>query len=139
MALDPVTATIDAVSSIGGKLLDKFFPDPEERAKAELELFKLRQNGELAAMINDTTLSKYQNEVNLEEAKSANMFIAGWRPFIGWICGCGLGYQFLIYPILIAHTPKIVPLDVGTLVTLLGGMLGLGGLRTMEKLNGKAS
>ena len=135
MALDPITAALD----IGGKLLDKFFPNPAERAQAELELSRLRQTGELAQMVNETSLSKYQTDVNIAEAQSANMFIAGWRPFIGWICGCGLGYQFLIYPILIAAVPKIVPLDVGTLITLLGGMLGLGGLRTMEKLQGKAS
>lgn len=135
MALDPITAALD----IGGKLLDKFFPNPQERAQAELELSRLRQTGELAAMVNETSLSKYQTDVNIEEAKSTNMFIAGWRPFIGWICGCGLGYQFLVYPMLIAYVPKIVQLDAGTLITLLGGMLGLGGLRTMEKLQGKAS
>ena len=61
-----------------------------------------------------------------------------WRPFIGWICGMGLAYQFLIYPILIAFIPKVIPLDMGTLLTLLAGILGLGAMRTTEKLQGKS-
>jgi hypothetical protein len=134
MALDPVTAVLD----IGGKLIDKFFPDPAQKQAAQLQLFQLQQSGELAVMANDTALAKQQNDINAIEAASPSLFVSGWRPFIGWTCGLGLAYQFLVYPILVAVVPKIVQLDMGTLLTLLGGMLGLGVLRTQEKLKGVA-
>ena len=134
LPLDPITAVLD----IGGKLIDKFWPDPATAAAAKLELFKSQQSGELQILVNETLLAKAQIEVNLEEAKSPDRFVSGWRPFIGWVCGAGLLYQFLIYPILIAFLPKVVPLDMGTLITLLAGMLGFGTLRTTEKLKGVA-
>lgn len=127
MALDPVTAALD----IGGKLIDRLWPDPSQRDAAKLELLKLQQSGELAGITG-------QVEINKIEAANTNVLVSGWRPFIGWICGAGLGYQFLVYPILVAFVPKIVQLDMGTLLTLLAGMLGLGALRTTEKLQGKA-
>jgi hypothetical protein len=134
MALDPVTAALE----VGGKLIDRFWPDPTTRDLAKLELLKSQQSGELAVMANSTSLAKLQTDINSIEAASTRLFVAGWRPFIGWICGIGLGYQFLIYPILIAWQPKIVQLDMGTLLTLLGGMLGFGTMRTVEKLKGKS-
>jgi hypothetical protein len=126
-SFDPVTAALD----IGGKLIDRLWPDPAQRDAAKLELLKLQQSGELAGITG-------QVEINKIEAANASIFVAGWRPFIGWICGAGLGYQFLVYPILVAFVPKIAQLDMGTLLTLLAGMLGLGALRTTEKLQGKA-
>lgn len=135
MALDPLTAIL----GIGTKVIDKLWPDPATRDAAKLELLKLQQSGELAIMANDTELAKIQGDINVEEAKSSNLFVSGWRPFIGWICGSGLGYQFLVYPILIAWQPRIVQLDMGTLITLLFGMLGLGVMRTQEKIKGVAS
>lgn len=134
MALDPLTALLD----IGGKVLDKFIPDPGARDAAKLAMFQAQQSGELQILANETALAKGQIDVNIEEAKSPSLFVSGWRPFIGWICGSGLAYQFLVYPILVAYVPKIVQLDMGTLLTLLGGMLGLGVMRTKEKLEGKA-
>lgn len=128
MALDPITAALD----IGGKLIDRLWPDPGQAAQAKLELVKLQQSGELAQITG-------QLEINKVEAASASVFVSGWRPFIGWICGVGLGYQFLIYPILVGFVPQIRELDLGTLITLLGGLLGLGTLRTVEKLNGVAA
>jgi hypothetical protein len=118
MALDPLTAGIDLVTAA----VNKIWPDKSEQEKQEL--------GAAVAMVQG------QLSVNQEEAKSTNWFVAGWRPYIGWICGTGLAYQFLVYPILFAFVPKIVQLDMGTLITLLAGMLGIGGMRTFEKLNG---
>ena len=134
MRLDPVTAALD----VGGKLIDRFWPDQASKDAAKLELFKAQQSGELAQLTSDTQLALGQIEVNKEDSKSGNFWQSGWRPYIGWICGTGLGYQFLIYPILVAFVPKIVQLDMGTLLTLLGGLLGLGAMRTKEKLEGKA-
>ena len=123
--MDPISAALD----IGGKLIDRLWPDPVQANAAKLELLKLQQSGELAQITG-------QLEINKVEAANPNVFVSGWRPFIGWICGVGLCYQFLIYPILIAYVPKIQQLDMGTLITLLGGLLGLGTMRTVEKLNG---
>jgi hypothetical protein len=127
MALDPVTAVLD----IGGKLIDRLWPDPATRDAAKLEMLRLAQQGDLAEMT-------AQTEINKTEASNPNWFVAGWRPYIGWICGTGLGYQFLVYPILVAWVPKIVQLDMGTLITLLAGMLGLSVSRTLEKKAGVA-
>ena len=121
MAIDPITAGIELVNSA----VNKIWPNKSDQEKQEL-----------AAAV---TLVQGQLDINKAEATNANWFVAGWRPYIGWICGTGLGYQFLVYPILIAFVPKIVQLDMGTLLTLLMGMLGIGGLRTYEKLNGVAS
>lgn len=132
MSLDPVTALLD----VGGKLIDKLFPDPTQKAAANYELLKLHQQGQLEILAQEIALAKTQTDTNTEEAKSANWFVAGWRPYIGWVCGTGLAYQFLVFPILIAFVPKVASLDMGTLLTLLLGMLGLGGMRTYEKSKG---
>lgn len=128
MALDPVTAALD----LGGKVIDRLFPDPVQAGAAKRELLKLQQSGELAEIT-------AQTDINKIEAASTSLLVSGWRPFIGWICGAGLGYQFLIYPVAVAYIPKIVMLDMGTLLTLLGGMLGFGYMRTTEKIKGVAS
>lgn len=119
---------------IVGKVLDKIIPDPKAKADALLALQKLQQDGDLAVIAG-------QVDINKVEAASTNLFIAGWRPFIGWICGIGLGYDFLLRPLLTWITALIgkgtapPSLDTSTLVTLLIGMLGLGGMRTVEKLS----
>lgn len=131
MSFDPVTAALD----LGGKLIDKLFPDPAQRDNAKLQLLTLQQNGQLAEMTG-------QLEINKVEAASTVWFVAGWRPYIGWICGTGLAYQFLLMPVFngfasLAHATGGFPsLDMGTLITLLFGMLGLGGMRTYEKATG---
>ena len=78
-------------------------------------------------------------DINKVEAANPTLFVSGARPFIMWICGTGLGYQFLIYPVLVAFLPGVQQADMGTLITLLLGMLGLGGLRSYEKINGVAT
>jgi hypothetical protein len=129
MALDPISAVLD----IGGKLIDRFFPDPAERDRAKLELLKMQQAGELA-----------QLAVNAEEAKSGSVFVAGWRPFIGWVCGTACAWNWLGLPITkmalayFGHPLTVSPADLSEMMPVLMGMLGLGGLRTIEKLNGKA-
>jgi len=129
MAFDPISAVLE----IGGKLIDKLIPDPVAKAQAQLELVKLQQSGELAVLTADTQLATGQLEVNKIEAASSNIFVSGWRPFIGWICGVGLGTQFVVAP-LVANWYAIPQLDLEMLITLLLGMLGLGGMRTFEKI-----
>jgi hypothetical protein len=134
MALDPVSALLD----IGGKVLDRVFPDPTQQAAARLELLKLQQSGELTQIAG-------QMEINKAEAANPSIFVSGWRPAIGWICGAGFAVQFVIGPLaewgsaLYGHPVKFPQMDTGTMMPLLLGMLGLGGLRTAEKLADKAS
>lgn len=133
MALEPITAALE----IGGKLIDRLWPNKAEADAAKLELFKLQQSGELAVITG-------QLEINKAEAGSPSVFVAGWRPFIGWICGMALAYQYLGRPLLTfltiqmgATPPVLIALD-DNLWQLLFGMLGLGGLRTYEKTKGVA-
>jgi hypothetical protein len=118
------------------KVIDKIIPDPQAKAQMQLELIRLQQSGELAQMTG-------QMEINKAEAASPDLFRGGWRPFIGWICGAGLLYQFLLRPLLgwlssINGWAVPPPLEMDTLLTLLLGMLGLGAYRTAEKVKGVA-
>lgn len=113
------------VATLASGIIDKIWPNKTEQEKQELSAAVLVIQGQL--------------DVNKAEATNPNLFVSGWRPFIGWICGLGLGYQFLVYPILVGFYTAIQQLDMGTLLTLLTGMLGLGGLRTVEKLNNVAN
>lgn len=140
MALDPVTAALD----IGGKLIDKLWPDPAQRAAAQLELLKLQQSGELAALTADTTLAKAQIDVNMAEAQSERLFVSGWRPFVGWTCGLAYGWNWIGLPIArfaasaAGHPVDIGPADMSEMTPVLLGMLGLGAMRSFEKVKGKA-
>jgi hypothetical protein len=134
MALDPLSALLD----IGGKVIDRVWPDPAQQAAAKLELFKLQQSGELAQIAG-------QMEINKVEAANPSVFVSGWRPAIGWICGAGFAVQFVVGPLaewgsaLYGHPVKFPAMDTGTMMPLLLGMLGLGGMRTAEKIQGVAS
>lgn len=84
-------------------------------------------------------LEKAQTDVNLVEARHPNIFVAGWRPFIGWVCGVAIAYNFVLNPLIIwiskLYGSQVVPpvLDVGSLMTLVLSLLGLGGMRSYEK------
>ena len=134
MALDPVTAVLD----IGGKLIDRMWPDPAQAATAKLELIKLQQSGDLAQMTG-------QLEINKVEAANANIFVSGWRPAIGWVCALALLYQYLVRPLAVAvfaavgHPLPTMPGLDENLWQLMMAMLGMGGLRTFEKVQGVAA
>ena len=134
MSLDPISAALD----LGNTLITRIFPDPEKADQAKLELLKLQQSGELASMT-------AQTDINKEEAKSSSIFVSGWRPFVGWVCGSSFALHFVLLPIinfaLIAngHKEVVLAFDMSTLMTLLMGLLGLGGMRTYEKVQGVAS
>jgi hypothetical protein len=84
-------------------------------------------------------LVKVQSEINKMEAQHRSVFVAGWRPFIGWICGLALAYNFIIRDVIAWVSPDIMPpaIQMDQLITILLGMLGLGGLRTFEKVKDK--
>ena len=84
-------------------------------------------------------LVKVQSEINKMEAQHRSVFVAGWRPFIGWICGLALAYNFIIRDVIAWVSPDAIPpaIQMDQLITILLGMLGLGGLRTFEKIKDK--
>ena len=134
MSLDPISAALD----LGNTLITRIFPDPAQANQAKLELLKLQQSGDLAQMTSQT-------DINKEEAKNQSLFVSGWRPAVGWVCALALAYQYLIRPLagtisaIIGVTlPPLPGLDEN-LWQLLMGMLGMGGLRTFEKVQGVAS
>jgi len=134
----------DLSSIIGGsigdafqKIVGTFKVSPSQQLEAQTELSKIQL--ELQGKILDQVSA--QMDINKVEAASSSTFVAGWRPAIGWICGLGLFVQFIVNPIAtwiaaLAQHPIVFPaLDLGTLMTLLLGMLGLGTMRTFEKVN----
>lgn len=126
------------------QILDKVLPDPAQAADAKLRALELAQRGELAELDAEVKLALGQLEVNKVEA-GTDMFRGGWRPAVGWTCVVGLFYQFLLQPLLPwvvtvsgGHVPPLPAIDNETLMVLLMGMLGLGGLRTFERVKGRA-
>lgn len=131
------------VSMLPG-ILDKIIPDPAAAADAKLKALELAQKGELAALDADLRLMLAQADINKAEA-STDLFRGGWRPACGWVCAAGLAYTFLLRPVLPwlaslagAEVQAMPEIDTDTLMVLLTGMLGLGGLRTVERIRGKA-
>jgi len=118
-------------------LLDKFIEDKDQKAKLAHELSTMAER-------HAQELAKGQLEINKAEASHRNIFVAGWRPFIGWTCGIALFWHFVGLPITLfviswmaIDIPTLPEFDMETLMTVLMGMLGLGGLRTYEKVKGK--
>lgn len=126
------------------QLLDKILPDKGAADAAKLEMIKLAQQGELAQINADVSIATAQAETNKVEASSTRLFVAGWRPFVGWICGLAVGFKFIGGPALfmiaqaLGHPVELPVIETSELWPLLLGMLGLGGLRTVEKVKGAA-
>jgi len=130
--LDLLGKLVDPVSNI----LDKVVEDKDQKAKLAHEIATMAER-------HAQELAKGQIEINKEEAKSRNIFIAGWRPFVGWTCGLALFWHFLGLPVTLFVTgwfdlqhPPLPEFDMQSLMTVLLGMLGLGGMRTFEKFKG---
>jgi len=113
------------------EILDKFIADKDLKIKLQHELNQEIHKANLA-----------QLEVNKVEAAHRNVFVAGWRPFTGWVCASALAYHFILEPIIVFGLAlnniqlTLPQFDMGSLLTVLMGMLGLGGLRTFEKTKG---
>jgi hypothetical protein len=127
---------IGPVLEIGKSLIDRFFPDPAEKARAEMEMMTLLQTQDLQRVL-------AQLEVNAKEAASPSIFVAGWRPFVGWCCGVGFLWATIGQPVFawVASAkgwPTPPAIDTDVMLYVLGGMLGLGGLRSVEKVKGAA-
>jgi hypothetical protein len=127
-----------AILNIGGTLIERLIPDKAAQEAAKAQLAEQAEKGDLDAIAG-------QLQVNLAEAQSKSIFVAGWRPFVGWVCGVAFAYAFVFQPfaflILAAcHShvdPKTLPaLDLATMLPVLLGMLGLGAMRTFDKMQG---
>jgi hypothetical protein len=138
--MTPLTPIIGDVIGVIGQVADDLFTSDEERAKLALEDRRI-----------DLEQNKAQMAVNAAEATSASVFVAGWRPAIGWVGAAAMAYQFLLYPGLVwawsllqaagwvSMTLTAPPmLDTDALWVILSGMLGIAGMRTAEKIKGVA-
>ena len=122
---------------VGKTLLDRFIPDPEAKRQAEAEFVRMAAEGELKQII-------AQLEINAKEAAHPSIWVAGWRPAVGWVGALGLFYSCIGQPVLswLSSTqgwPVPPSVDTDLLWVVLSGMLGIGGLRTFEKTKGVAS
>ena len=127
-----IASLIGPVSGI----LDKVIPDSDMKAKLAHEIATMSDTHAQQALLS-------QLEINKAEAASGSLFKGGWRPFIGWTSGVAFAYHFVLQPLLVfvltasgVDLPDLPEFDMGTLLTVLGGMLGIGGLRTVEKAKG---
>lgn len=125
------------ILELGKSLLDRFVPDPEKKAAAEMELVKMAAEGELKQVV-------AQLEINAREAMHPSIFVAGWRPFFGWAGGVGFIYAVMLQPMLAWYAKvkgiEVPPeLNLDLLWVVVTGMLGIGGLRTFEKSKGVAT
>jgi hypothetical protein len=117
-------------------LLDKVIEDKDQKAQLAHELATMADR-------HAQDLALAQIEVNKAEASSGSLFKGGWRPFIGWVCGGAFAYHFVLQPVIVfgvltagIDLPPLPEFDMASLMTVMMGMLGLGGLRTYEKQKG---
>lgn len=127
---------IQALIGPATELLGKFIEDKDQKNKLAHEIATMAER-------HAQELAKGQLEINKAEASHRSMFVAGWRPFIGWTCGVALAYHFVLAPLILfgagwagADIPQLPNFDMDSLMTVLLGMLGLGGLRSFEKYKG---
>lgn len=129
MALD--IAGIGSVADLANTVIGKIWPDKSDQEKQQLAAAVMMVQGQL--------------EVNRTEAANPSVFVSGWRPAIGWVCGAACAWNWVGLPVMKAvllaagYQLALAPADIGEMMPVLLGMLGLGGLRTIEKLNGAAA
>ena len=129
---------IPAILEIAGKIFDRLIPDTAAAQKAKDEFTAVAQGQEFQ-------LALAQIAVNAEEAKSSSLWVSGWRPCVGWVGAVGFGYAVMLEPIMrfvaqvaLGYAGEFPEIDFDILLTTLGGLLGLGTLRTVEKFKGIA-
>ncbi len=117
-------------------ILDKVIEDKDQKAKLAHEIATMSDNHAQQALLS-------QLEINKAEAASGSLFKGGWRPFVGWVCGVAFAYHFVLQPLIVfiltvfgSDIPELPEFDMSTLLTTLGGLLGIGGLRSYEKTKG---
>lgn len=129
MALD-ITG-IGSVADLVNTAIQKIWPDKTEQEKQQLAAAVMVVQGQL--------------EINKTEAANPSLFVSGWRPAIGWVCGAACAWNWVGLPVMkavllaVGYQLALAPADIGEMMPVLLGTLGLGGLRTIEKLNGAAA
>ena len=138
------------VLGIVSEVISKVIPDPQAAAQAKIRMIELAQAGDMKELEANLQIALAQTEVNKAEALTGNWFRAGWRPATGWVCALAFAYSYLLLPIgtFLVHTfgtadmvinlAKMPSLDLQTMMPVLLGMLGLGGMRSFERSKGKA-
>lgn len=121
---------VGAIAELASNVVNKIWPDKTEEEKQQLAAAVMVVQGQI--------------DINKEEAKSDNVFVSGWRPFIGWVCGSACAWNWIGLPmvkaglLLAGVTLSVSPADLSEMLPVLMGMLGLGALRTAEKFKGVA-
>lgn len=143
MSFDPITAAMD----LGKMAIARIWPDPVKQAEEERKLLELSQNGDIAQLNAKVQLLLGQMKINEKEAEHKSIFVAGWRPFIGWVGGAALAYNFVVYPLMLwgwaigapigVEAPPMV--EAGELYTIILGMLGIAATRSYDKSKGTAT
>lgn len=124
-------------------VIDKLIPDPEAKAKAKLDVLRMEQEGEFKKIDADLQVMLAQAEINKAEAASPDPFRGSWRPAVGWVCVTGMAWTYVAAPLLgwlsaAKGWPVPPTIDTFDLLIMLGGMLGFGGMRSFERIKGKA-
>lgn len=133
----PLLALIPSLLPVLGEVLDRVIPDRAAAEKARLEM-------EGALLQAATAQAGQQAAINHAEAGHSSVFVAGWRPAIGWVCAAALAWAFIIGPVatwvlaVLGIRETLPAIMTDNLFELVLAMLGLGGLRTFEKLKGVA-
>lgn len=137
MSFDPATALFE----LGKTAIEKIWPDPSKRAQELRKLEALKQKGDLAMLDAHVKLMLGQMEINKQEASSKSLFVAGWRPAVGWIGGIAFGYAAILEPMarfvatLNGYDGEFPVIDTSLTMQVLLGMLGLGVMRSFDKKN----
>lgn len=122
---------LGAISDLAGTVINKIWPDKSEEEKQQLAAAVMVVQGQL--------------DINKAEANNPSLFVSGWRPAIGWVCGMACAWNWIGLPIaklaltLSGHPIAVSPADISEMMPILLGMLGLGGFRTVEKISGVAA
>ena len=138
MSFDPLTAAFD----IGKTLISRIWPDPAAQAEQLFRLEELKQKGDLAQLNAMVVSLQGQLQINAVEAAHKSIFVAGWRPFVGWVGGFSLAYAGILEPLmrfianLAGYTGAFPVIETASTLTILMGMLGMGGMRSFDKKNG---
>ena len=136
MSFDPLSAAFD----LGKGIIEKIWPDPTKRAQEVRLLEELKQKGSLAELQAHVSLLQGQMAINTEEAKHKSVFVAGWRPFVGWVGGVSLAYVSIIEPLMrfiatmFGYAGDFPVIDTNLNMQVLMGMLGIAGMRSFDKL-----
>lgn len=127
---------------IAKSLIERIWPDPQAQAVELRKLEELRQKGDLAELQAYVTLLQGQLEINKTEAQHASIFVAGWRPWVGWVGGFSLAYAGIFEPLLrfiatmAGYTGEFPQIDTAMTIQVLMGMLGIGAMRSFDKRQG---